>query len=239
MAISGHKQQSSPGQPVPNRVGVMGGMFDPVHQGHLAAARLACRALALDVVYLVPCARPNHRGQAGASAIDRLEMLNLAIADDPGFVADDRELRRPGVSYMVDTLRSFADEFPRAALVYILGRDSFYTLPAWHQWQQLLDICHLAVTNRPDMAGQMPAELAQQMQHRQVSDADTLFSYARGRVLMLDDLDMPVSSTAIRQALARADMPAEVPQTVQAYIRRHRLYFSTAAESGSAGRSPT
>lgn len=220
----------------------MGGMFDPVHQGHLAAARLALSELELDAVYLVPCARPNHRGQAGTSGADRLNMLELAIAADPGLVADDRELRRPGVSYMVDTLRSFADEFPQATLVYILGRDSFYTLPAWHQWRELLDLCHLAVVSRPGNQGSMPENLAQEVNSRLVADADSLFSHMRGRVLMLDDLDMPVSSSAIRQSLARAGLPVEVPQAVQAYIRQHGLYFSTAsgpAEPGSAGRSHT
>lgn len=238
MAISGHKRQ----QPQPAKIGVMGGMFDPVHCGHLAAARLAHAALTLDVVHLIPCARPNHREQAGASGSDRLRMLQLAIADDPDFVADNRELQRPGVSYMVDTLRSFAEEFPQAALVYILGRDSFYTLPAWHQWRQLLDICHLAVIARPGTVGQMPVELEREMPRRLVKDADALFTVGRGRVLMLDDLDMQVSSTVIRESLARADMPAAIPQAVQTYIRQHGLYFSTMPEpasSGPAGRSHT
>jgi nicotinate-nucleotide adenylyltransferase len=235
MAISGLEYK-------PKRLGVMGGMFDPVHHGHLAAARLAQSALALDSVHLVPCARPNHRGQPGASGVDRLNMLELALADDAHLLADDRELRRTGVSYMVDTMRSFVDEFPQATLVYILGQDSFNTLPAWHQWRELLDLCHLAVISRAGNPGPMPDELARQVNPRLVTDANSLFSITRGRVLRLDELDMPVSSSAIRQSLVRADMPAQVPQPVQAYIREHGLYFSTAsepAESGSAGRSHT
>lgn len=221
MAISALEPHKSP---VPRKLGVMGGMFDPVHNGHLAAARLAQQVLALDQVYLVPCARPNHRGEAGESGPHRLRMLELAIADDGCLQADDRELRRAGVSYMVDTLRSFVDEFPQASLVYILGRDSFYTLPAWHQWRQLMDLCHLAVINRPGVAAEMPAPLAQEMLHRQVDDAASLFKDARGSVLMLDDLHMPISSTGIRQALAQASMPAEIPRAVQDYIREHGLY---------------
>lgn len=222
----------------------MGGMFDPVHMGHLSAARLAQTALALDVVYLVPCARPNHRELAGVSGADRLAMLELAIAGDGRLKADDRELQRPGVSYMVDTLRSFVDQFPHSTLVYILGRDSFYTLPAWHQWRQLLDLCHLAVINRPGTEQNMPAALAQEITPRLVTHGSALFTAlpSRGRVLMLDDLDIPVSSSAIRQSLACADMPAAVPPAVQAYIRQHGLYFSIASEpaaSGSAGRSNT
>ena len=204
---------------MPRFIGVMGGMFDPVHNGHLAAARLAQRTLVLDVVYLVPCAQPSHRGQPGASGTDRLRMLELAIAGDSTLLADDRELRRAGVSYMVDTLRSFADEFPQATLVYILGRDSFYTLPSWHRWRELMDLCQLAVTNRPHAGALLPPQLAAEVGRRQVSDAAELFRHDRGRLIMLDDLDMPVSSSAIRKALAHSRIPADVPQAVQDYIR--------------------
>lgn len=210
----------------------MGGMFDPVHEGHLAAARLAQTALALDCVHLVPCARPNHRGQAGASGADRLAMLQLATAGEPSLLVDDRELQRPGISFMVDTLSSFVEQYPAASLVYILGRDSFETLPGWHRWLDLLDLCHLAVVSRPRASSShaqpagLPAVLADQLAQRQVDSAGALFRHARGKVLMLDALDMPVSSTSLRHALAQIDAPAEIPSAVLAYIRQHGLYVS-------------
>ena len=207
------------------RIGVMGGMFDPVHLAHLAVVKQVLNTLELDVVHMVPCAVPNHRGQPGASGAHRAAMLSLAVADEPRLVVDQRELQRPGVSYMVDTLNSFAQDFPEAALVYILGLDSFLSLPGWHGWQQLIDICHLCVTGRPGVVVEMPAELAEEEARRRVSNMTDLFSQQRGKLMYMDNLDLPVSSTAIRQALAQGEMPAQLPLSVQRYIREHRLYF--------------
>lgn len=225
MAISvadAMNSQQSVGQ---ETMGVMGGMFDPVHDGHLAAARLALEELGLARVYLVPCARPNHRSEPGASGEHRVAMLTLAIAGDKRLVVDTRELQRPGVSYMVDTLRSFVAEFPQATLVYILGRDSFYSLPRWHQWRELLDLCHLAVTHRPAQdTGLMPSELLIEYQQRRVGSAAELMSSPRGHILMLDNLDVPASSSAVRQQLASGDNTLPVPAAVLDYIHLHGLY---------------
>jgi nicotinate-nucleotide adenylyltransferase len=210
------------------RLGVMGGMFDPVHDGHLAAARLALDELALERVHLVPCARPNHRSEPGISAEHRVAMLELAIAGDRRLVVDTRELQRPGVSYMVDTLRSFVAEFPQVILVYILGQDSFYSLPRWHQWRELLDLCHLAVINRPvelEAGGsEMPAELDAEYQQRKVADVASLMARPRGRILRLHNLDMPASSTAVRKGLSEGKRSVPVPAAVLDYIELHRLY---------------
>lgn len=210
------------------RLGVMGGMFDPVHDGHLAAARLALNELALERVHLVPCARPNHRSEPGISAEHRVAMLELAIAGDQRLVVDTRELQRPGVSYMVDTLRSFVAEFPQAIIVYILGQDSFYSLPRWHQWRELLDLCHLAVINRPAESGagdsEMPAELDAEYQQRKVMDVASLMGCPRGRILRLHNLDMPASSTAVRRSLSEGQRAVPVPAAVLDYIELHGLY---------------
>lgn len=207
------------------RIGVMGGMFDPVHLAHLAVVKQVINTLGLDVVHLVPCAVPSHRAQPGASGQHRAHMLSLAVADEPRLVVDQRELQRPGVSYMVDTLNSFAKEFPDAALVYILGMDSFLSLPGWHEWRQLIDVCHLCVTGRPGVAIEIPAALADEEARRRVSSVTELFGQQRGKLMYMDSLDLPVSSTAIRQALAQGEMPAQLPLSVQTYIREHRLYF--------------
>jgi len=207
------------------RIGVMGGMFDPVHLAHLAVVKHVLNTLELDVVHLVPCAVPNHRGQPGASGAHRTAMLSLAVADEPRLVVDQRELQRPGISYMVDTLNSFATEFPDAALVYILGKDSFLSLPGWHKWRQLIDICHLCVTGRPGVVGVMSDELAYEEARRRVSNVTEIFSQQRGKLMYMDNLDLPVSSSAIRDALAQGEMPAQLPLSVQRYIREHMLYF--------------
>ncbi|MDP3517784.1 MAG: nicotinate-nucleotide adenylyltransferase [Pseudohongiella sp.] len=207
------------------RIGVMGGMFDPVHLAHLAVARQVLETLSLDVVHMVPCAVPNHRGQPGASGEHRVRMLTLAVSEEPRLIVDERELQRPGVSYMVDTLEAFASEFPDATLVYILGLDSFLSLPSWHRWRHLIDISHLCVTGRPGVTPDLPDALSIEVARRRVESVAELFVKQSGSVLFMESLDLPISSSAIRQALACGEMPAQLPHSVQAYIREHRLYF--------------
>lgn len=214
------------------RIGIMGGMFDPVHRGHLRVADTALTALELDHVRLVPCAVPNHRDQASAPAGHRLAMLELALTElgEPRLQTDDRELRRPGVSYTVDTLASLASQFPGATLVYIMGWDSFNTLPGWHRWRDLLNYSHLCAVSRPGVhlaAGGMAKQDADWLLSRQVQSPSALFNSKCGQVFVLDELAEPAASTDIRQALA-ADVQkmTDMPDVVLDYIRQHQLYIT-------------
>ncbi len=212
------------------RIGIMGGMFDPVHRGHLRVAATALTALELDHVRLVPCAVANHRNQASASAAHRLAMLKLALTElgEPRLQADDRELRRLGVSYMVDTLASLAAQFPEATLVYVMGWDSFNTLPGWHRWRELLDYSHLCAVSRPGVhlaAGGMAKQDAEWLLSRQADSPASLFDSKCGKVFVLDELAEPAASTDIRQALAAdAEKISDMPGVVLDYIRQHQLY---------------
>jgi len=212
------------------RIGIMGGMFDPVHRGHLQVAATALSALDLDHVRLVPCAVPSHRNQASASAGHRLAMLELALTDfdEPRLLADDRELRRPGVSYMVDTLASVAGQFPDATLVYIMGWDSLNTLPGWHKWRQLLDYCHLCAISRPGVrpvSDSMAARDADWLWSRQAKSLPPLFETKSGKLYVLDELAESAASTHIRQALAAGEQKiTDIPGVVMDYIRQHQLY---------------
>lgn len=148
-------------------IGLLGGTFDPVHHGHLRIALEAKEALGLTEVRFIPCRQPPHRGDASATAQQRLDLLRLACGDMPGFAVDTRELERPGPSYMVDTLASLRAERGDEPLCLILGWDAFLGLPGWHRWQNLLDYAHLAVVQRPgstDRVGwvepSLPIELA-------------------------------------------------------------------------------
>ena len=118
------------------RVGVYGGMFDPVHCGHLAVAELAVEALSLDRILLVPCKLPNHRHAASASGPQRLDMLGLACAKKPQLEASPIELEREGVSYSVDTLTQLRAADPDTDFVFVLGRDAFEGLPRWERWER-------------------------------------------------------------------------------------------------------
>jgi nicotinate-nucleotide adenylyltransferase len=213
------------------RLGVMGGMFDPVHCGHLQAAELARDRLALSRVFLVPCATPNHRAQPGASQADRLAMLQLAVRDFPGLHADDREYHRPGVSYMIDTLNSFREEFPLAVLVYIMGYDSFLSLPGWNRWREIFGLCHLCVISRAAEQDQsVDPSLREVMASRLVSDPAGLDKAGSGLICMLSELELPHASSRIREQLSQGLLSraanAELPPAVAGYIEQHHLYRS-------------
>ena len=117
---------------MPQRIGILGGTFNPIHIGHLAMAQTALEQGRLDLVYFVPCYTPPHKRMAKlVSARDRLAMVRQAVQGNPGFMVSDCEIVRQGKSYSVDTARYFQDRFPKAKLFWIVGADSFQQLPAW------------------------------------------------------------------------------------------------------------
>lgn len=212
------------------RVGVMGGMFDPVHRGHVAVALEAVNALSLDELRMVPCQLPNHRGPATASAHDRVTMLKLATQIDRRLLVDERECVRPGVSYTVDTLESLRGDFPDAALVLVMGADAFRGLAGWHRWQQIAQLAHIAVVSRPGANMEISADTADQLQLRRVDSAMQMFAEREGKVILLSELQLDISSTQMRemlraqQTLAAQTSVALLPDAVAAYIDAHDLY---------------
>src|SRR5690606_32888062 len=129
--------------------GIFGGTFDPIHYGHLRTALELKHVLDLAVVHFVPCANPPHRATPMTDGALRMRLVQAAIADEPGFVADDRELERAGLSYTVDTLFSLRAEFKARPICLLLGMDAFVSLPQWHRWNELLDLAHIVVAHRP------------------------------------------------------------------------------------------
>ena len=133
------------------RIGLLGGTFNPVHNGHLRSAVEVRERLALDELRLVPSARPPHRAAPEVTAEQRLAMVQLALAGSDELQVDARELQRSSPSWTVDTLASLRAELgPQAVVFFILGWDAFCGLPGWHRWQELLELAHLVVLQRPD-----------------------------------------------------------------------------------------
>jgi nicotinate-nucleotide adenylyltransferase len=130
-------------------IGIFGGTFDPIHFGHLRTAFELLQALRLHEMRFMPAGNPPHREVTVASAPVRLAMVQAATQGQPGFVVDDREIRREGLSYSVDTMRTLRADFPDHSLCLIVGMDAFLGLPKWHQWRELLDLAHLVVAHRP------------------------------------------------------------------------------------------
>ena len=208
-------------------VAVMGGTFDPIHNGHLRAAWESHRAMNAEV-RLMPANVPPHRAQPLASAQQRLDMLRIAIAGKPGLAVDDRELHRAGPSYSVDTLIELRSELGATRpLALILGADAFAGLPSWHRWLQLFELAHIVVLTRPGAATieDWSPELRAQVEQRRAASVAELAMSAAGRVYALAITPLAISSTAVRASLASGDRPYWlVPDQVLAFIDRENLY---------------
>ena len=162
-------------------IGIFGGTFDPIHYGHLRTALELKTLLDLERVHIVPCADPPHRTAPMSDGALRLRMVQAAIRDEPGFVADDRELKRAGVSYTIDTLASFRAELPGRSLCLLLGMDAFLSLPQWHRWQDLLELAHLVVAHRPGWLAPQTGTLGALLRARRSLVPEDLRSAPAGR----------------------------------------------------------
>jgi nicotinate-nucleotide adenylyltransferase len=205
--------------------GILGGTFDPVHHGHLRAAldvAEACDCL----VHLVPAAIPPHRDPPRAAGVDRLRMLELAVAGQPRLLVDDREFRRDGPSYTVDTLRDLRREFgDQTPLLLLVGMDAFAGLSTWSRWTELFELAHIGVMTRPGHVPSFEAEVAAEWYARRVDNVAALAARAAGRVLPIDVTPLPISSTDLRARLAAGrSIDYLVPPAVAAYIRERALY---------------
>lgn len=204
---------------------MLGGMFDPVHFGHLRSAVEIREDLDLDQVRLVPCARPPHRPAALATAEQRRAMLELAIAGEPGLVVDDREIRRTTPSYSFDTLTSLRAELPNTPLCLIVGIDAFLGLPTWYRWRELFGLAHIVVLERPGREAGMSEALRAELQARVTGATLDLHQALAGRVLMHRVTQLPISSTALRESLAQGrSVRYLLPDVVYRYIQSHDLY---------------
>lgn len=208
------------------RVGIAGGTFDPIHYGHLAAARAAHDALALDGVRFIPSARPPHRPDSpGASGYHRLEMVRLAVADTSGWEVSDLELAREGKSYTYDTLTTIGREgLSPLQIFFITGADAFAEVATWSRYPDVFDLAHFVVVSRPGteldaLMARLP-DLAPRMCTPPIGD-----DVNHTRIVLLQANTPDVSATDIRGRVARGEsIDGLVPPAVSAYIQRNSLY---------------
>ena len=199
------------------RIGLFGGSFDPPHRAHLALARVALQTLALDELRWLPAGVPWQKtSRSLSSAEHRLAMLAALLADEPGQVIDDRELRRSGPTYTIDTVRELQAERPDAQWFFILGQDQYGRFDTWRDWPELLSRLTLAVAARDGRTATPPAALVA-VPHRL-------------EVLPLPRLDMAASDIRARAA-AGQPITALVGERVARYIDQHRLYATGAAHA--------
>jgi nicotinate-nucleotide adenylyltransferase len=212
-------------------VGIFGGTFDPVHFGHLRLAEEMAEALGLSRVVFIPAGQPPHRGVPHTEASHRLEMVRRAIAGNPCFEVDAREVRNPRPSYTVDTLTTLRAEWGAEQPIWLLtGGDAFLGLPGWHNWQQLFELANIASAARPGarlmQADAMQEPLKGEVLKRQVADPSA--SGPAGSVLLRQMTPLEISATAIRDTLARHGSARYLlPDAVLDYIHEQQLYAHT------------
>ena len=196
------------------RVGVFGGAFDPPHIAHLALVRSAIEQLELDALRVIPTGHAWHKTRTLSPAEHRVNMARLVFASDSRVLVDDRETRRAGPTYTIDTLNALKAEKPRADFFLIIGADQARSLTTWHRWQEVVQSATICVAGRNDSkkaAGEFipPIDL-------------------KDRFLRLKMPLNPISATAIRARVAHSEpIAALVGEPVARYIAQHHLYLHT------------
>jgi nicotinate-nucleotide adenylyltransferase len=206
---------------------ILGGTFDPVHFGHLRPALEVQQALGIERVHLLPCRVPPHRGAPVASPEQRLALLRVAVADEAALAIDARELQREGPSYMVDTLEGLRGERGDQPLCLALGMDAFAGLESWHRWQDIPDLCHLVIMQRPGSAWPRQGVIAGWVEQARVDEPQVLRSRPAGCIIAVPVTQLAVSSTQIRALLAAGRSPRYLlPDAVLDRIRQENWYAS-------------
>lgn len=209
-------------------VGILGGTFDPVHLGHLRLAQEVADALTLGAVRFIPGGMPPHRATPQSPVADRVAMVRLAIEGNPLFALDERETRRTGKSYTVDTLSELRAELGAACpLVLILGADAFLGLTAWQRWQEIFTLAHIAVANRPGSAlDDLPAALASEFARRRNNDPQAVHRAAAGSIVEVPITALDISATKVRELVrTRRSVRYLLAPGVLHYIDSNNLFL--------------
>ena len=220
---------SNSGSPL---VGIFGGTFDPIHYGHLRVAEEIVETVGLQKMYFVPAGMPRLRHSPVASPQHRVEIVRLAIQKNPDFVLDEREIYRDGVSYSIDTVREFKQEFgEEIRLCFVLGADAFINLPEWNNWKELFNLCHFIVSTRPGytltlIKELLSKELREECSQRWVSNTESLKKDTSGLIFIASTTMLDISATSIRAHIAAGRSVRHlVPSVTVNYISENKLYL--------------
>jgi nicotinate-nucleotide adenylyltransferase len=211
-------------------IGILGGTFDPIHYGHLRLAEEILELADLKQIRFIPTGTPPHRDVPQVSAQHRSAMVQLAIADQPAFVLDGREVKRITLCYTVDTLRELRTELGAAQpLCLLMGGDAFLQLHTWHEWEQLFELAHIVVGYRPGFTLEERIHTAtpalRQHYQQRLCAAAALSQQPAGGVVELAIPKLEISATLIRSRVAEnRSIRYLLPNAVADYIHQHHLY---------------
>jgi nicotinate-nucleotide adenylyltransferase len=206
-------------------IGIFGGTFDPIHYGHLRTAFEMLQALDFGKVCFMPSGDPPHRGETYADAELRLEMVRVATANQAGFAVDDREIRRDGPSYTVDTLESLREEQGDTPIGLIVGMDAFLGLTTWYRWQDILDMAHIIVAHRPGWKAPDFGALGELIAEHGTHRIEDLHANHNGFVHIHAVTQLEIASTEIRELVAAGRDPRFLmPDAVRDVILNSNCY---------------
>lgn len=207
-------------------IAMFGGSFDPVHIGHLRMAIEVRDALNIEQMHLIPCGQPPHRDAFVATPEQRWQMLQLALSEEHGLLADDRELRLGRPSYTVSTLTDLRKEYGNSVPIgLMIGADAYQHLETWYQWQSLLELAHLIVAYRPGYAISASDLVNEFAEERIIRQPHQLKTQPYGHIYFVEIPSLQVSSTRIRSMIAVGNsIRYLVPDPVFDYISMHQLY---------------
>lgn len=203
-------------------IGLFGGTFNPIHNGHIKAALSVLEQLQLETIRLLPAAHSPFKNKPEIRDAHRLEMLQLAIGAEKGLQVDARELAQPGPSYTINTLKSITAEIPEAHLYLLIGMDAWQNFEQWQDWQEISELCNIIVMTRPNYKAEKLNPFWQAKRviyHAQIRQDKT------GKLLFIAVPQDTASSSDIRKQIAKKQSPDnDLNSQVMQYINQHRLY---------------
>lgn len=207
-------------------IGILGGTFDPIHNGHLAIVQHLLNQFPFVEIQILPCAQSPLRPPPLATNQQRIEMIDLAIKNQLKIKLNTIEIDRGGASYMIDTLTSPSMHSLNASLVLIIGADVLLSFNRWHKWEKILEKCHLMVINRPQFVLETTEKWLQDLMVKHYcDDCKVLQSKQAGCIFFTKMSEQSVSATEIRQKIKLGKLSnLELPQAVAAYILQQGLY---------------
>lgn len=205
-------------------IGILGGTFDPIHNAHLRTALDVQEALGIRRIHFVPLKEAVHRDQPGTPAELRCALVQAAVADQPGFVMDDRELHREGSSYSFYTLESFRRQFQDEPLCFLMGSDAFEGFLTWHRPLEILELAHIVMMQRPESKAPV-GELKALLDDRMTTEAADLHNCPGGRIFLQPVTQLDISASDIRERIAVGKSARFlVPERVLTIIDHLNLY---------------
>ncbi|MEE9551742.1 MAG: nicotinate-nucleotide adenylyltransferase [Gammaproteobacteria bacterium] len=206
-------------------IGILGGTFDPIHNGHLRLAIESYEQLDLEEVRLIPLNIPPHRNTPHASPEQRLEMMEIALHKLSGLVIDDCELHREGPSYTIDTVSVARDKVGDTPICLLMGMDAFNTISSWHRWEELLDQVHIVIADRPADDIAKDPNITVFLNRHHVDDISKLHKAPAGNIFKIDIPMLDISASKIKNIISSdKDASYLLPGNVLDFIKTNNLY---------------